>query len=61
LILLFAVNIIYFFIWYSDQKTESWYDMNINYNNLIESKSEKNIEAFKKYILQKNTLIIPND
>jgi len=35
--------------------------MNINYNNLVEEKSEKNIDAFKQYILQKNTLIIPND
>ena len=61
LLLLFAINIIYFFIWYSDQKEESWYDMNINYNNLVEEKSEKNIDAFKQYILQKNTLIIPND
>jgi len=35
--------------------------MNINYNSLTESKSTKNIEAFKKYILKKDTLIIPND
>jgi len=61
LILLFAINIIYFFIWYSDQRQESWYDMNTNYNNLIEEKSSKNIEAFKKFILKKNTLIIPNN
>jgi len=60
-ILLFAINIIYFFIWYSDQQKESWYDMNINYNNLIEEKASKNVEAFKKYILKKNTLILPKD
>jgi hypothetical protein len=35
--------------------------MNKNYNNFIEEKSEKNIEAFKKYILKKDTLIIPNN
>ena len=61
LILLIWINIIYFFIWYDDQKKESWYDMNKNYNNFIEVKSEKNIEAFEKYILQKDTLIIPDD
>ena len=82
LVLLFTINIIYFFIWYSDQKEESWYDMNVNYNRtLIQNKKidfnkkntkyisferkqireARNIEAFKKYILQKNTLILPND
>jgi len=61
LILLIWINIIYFFIWYDDQKKESWYDMNKNYNNFIKEKNKKNIEAFKKYILQKDTLIIPDD
>jgi hypothetical protein len=82
LILLFVINITYFFIWYSDQKKESLYDMNINYNKIIHTKKcsflneknnnclgkfgnkinqEKNIDAFKKYILQKNTIIIPNN
>jgi preprotein translocase subunit YajC len=35
LILLFAINIIYFFLWYSDQKEESWYDMNKNYTEIV--------------------------
>jgi len=35
--------------------------MNINYNSIIKSKNIKNIDAFKKYILEKDTLIIPND
>jgi len=35
--------------------------MNKNYNNFIKEKNKKNIEAFKKYILQKDTLIIPDD
>ena len=61
LILLIWINIIYFFIWYSDQKAESWYDMNINYNNYIEWKSDTNLKAFKEYILKKDTLIIPVD
>ena len=83
LILLLTINIVYFFLWYSDQKQESWYDMNVNYKktlnlnkkveftnkqkNLSSLSSEqikkirekRNIEAFKKYILQKNTIIIP--
>ena len=82
LILLFAINIIYFFIWYSDQKKESWYDMNVNYKRTLHENKKidfnkkktkyisferkkfreaRNIEAFKKYILQKNTLILPNN
>ena len=64
IILLFWINIIYFFIWYSDQKKESLYDMNINYNNFIKENkhnSQANIDAFKEYILQKDTLIIPKD
>ena len=60
IILLIWINIIYFFIWYSDQKEESWYDMNVNYNEIIWT-SKNNIDAFKDYILQKNTLIIPED
>jgi len=78
LILLFAINIIYFFLWYSDQKEESWYDMNTNYNKILKAKKlnvdakdlstqkrhvinpERNIKAFKKYILQKDTIIISN-
>jgi len=61
IILLISINIIYFFIWYSDIKKESWYDMNKNYSELVEWKTESNLEAFKEYILQKNTLIIPED
>jgi len=61
IILLLGVNIIYFFSWYSDQKSESMYDMNMNYNMYISEQTENNLEAFKKYILQKDTLIIPQD
>ncbi len=61
IILLVAINIIYFFAWYSDQKSESMYDMNVNYKNMINSSVESNIEAFKEYILEKDTLIIPKD
>ena len=60
LLLLFVINITYFFIWYSDQKEESWYDMNKNYNEIV-GWNKDNIESFKEYILKKDTLIIPND
>lgn len=61
IVLLIWINIIYFFTWYSDQKTESMYDINVNYNMYLSEKTDNNLEAFKKYILQKDTLIIPND
>ena len=34
--------------------------MNINYNSYTDGMSESNIEAFKEYILQKDTIIIPS-
>lgn len=58
LLLLLCINIIYFYIWYSDQKEESLYDMNTNYKTIVWEWST-NTEAFKKYILQKDTIIIP--
>ena len=36
------------------------YDMNINYNSYTDGMSESNIEAFKEYIFQKDTIIIPH-
>lgn len=57
--LLFSINIIYFFIWYSQIKTDSLYDMNTNYNTYLDT--ELNIQsnklAFKKYILEKDTIV----
>ena len=61
LILLIGINIIYFYSWYSDQKFESTYDMDKNYAMYSESKNISNLEAFQEYILQKDTLIIPNN
>lgn len=60
-LLLLAINIIYFFLWYSDIKKESLYDMNINYDMYNLEKSENNKEAFKNYILSKDTIIIPHN
>ena len=59
LLLLLCINIIYFYIWYSDQKEESLYDMNTNYQSIVWT-SDSNVDAFKKYILEKDTIIIPN-
>ncbi len=58
IILLIFINIIYFFIWYNDQKKESLYDVNKNYNFWI---NKDNKEAFEKYILEKDTIIIKDD
>ncbi len=60
LLLLLCINVVYFYIWYSDQKQESLYDMNINYKSIVWEWTT-NTEAFKKYILQKDTIIIPHD
>lgn len=61
IILLVSINIIYFFIWYSDQEKESLYDMNVNYNSYTNWMDSDNKEAFKKYILQKDTIILPEN
>lgn len=61
LLLLLSINIIYFFLWYNDIKKESLYDMNINYDMYNLEKSENNKEAFKNYILSKDTIITPHN
>ncbi|USN58200.1 MAG: hypothetical protein H6767_07950 [Candidatus Peribacteria bacterium] len=61
IILLVAINISYFFIWYTDQKDASFYDMNVNYQSLISTSTSDNTEAFRQYILQKDTVILPPD
>ena len=60
-LLLLAINIIYFFLWYSDIKKESLYDMDVNYDMYNLEKSENNKEAFKNYILSKDTIITPHN
>lgn len=61
LLLLLAINITYFSLWYIDIKKESLYDMNINYDMYNSEKSENNKEAFKNYILSKDTIITPHN
>ncbi len=58
--LLLSINVAYFFIWYNDQKEKSWYDMNMNYQKIV-GNTETNTQAFTKYILQKDTIIIPQN
>lgn len=61
IILLIWINIIYFGIWYNNQKTASLYDMNMSYSKYSKDWMNKtNIESFKDYILTKDVLIIPN-
>ena len=62
IVLLFSINIIYFFIWYNQIKDESLFDMNTNYNSYIDTewKEKNNKLAFKKYILEKDTIIKPS-
>lgn len=60
-LLLLSINIIYFSLWYSDIKKESLYDMNVNYDMYNLEKSENNKEAFKNYILSKDTIITPHN
>jgi len=59
IVLLLSINVIYFYLWYEDQKQESLYDMDVNYDAYSKTFSQNNIEAFKNYILQKDTIIIP--
>lgn len=60
IVLLLTINLWYFYLWYEDQKAESLYDMDRNYIQYTHSNSWSNIEAFKEYILTKDTIIINN-
>lgn len=55
-ILLFSINVIYFYIWYSGIQAQSMYDMNRNYNLYSSGVNKTNREAFVDYILQKDTI-----
>ncbi len=57
LLLVLTLNVSYFFIWYFDLKKESLYDVNMNYESYSSMKNISNKEAFKNYILQKDTII----
>lgn len=59
IILLFCINVIYFYIWYSGIEQQSMYNMNVNYNSYTEGMNRTNKEAFVDYILRQDTIIIP--
>lgn len=61
LIFLILINITYFFIWYGDQKEKSFSSMNETYLWYLTSDGKmEDIEEFKKYLLSKDTMIIPD-
>jgi len=60
IIFLVLINISYFFIWYSDQKAESFSEVNQYYNNYQSSNgSPEDIKKFRDYLLKNDTIIIP--
>jgi len=61
IVLLIAINLSYFYLWYEDQKAESLFDMNRNYAELTNTQSNSNIDAFKNYILTKDTIIVDHN
>ena len=54
LILLISINLIYFFIWYSDQKNESLHQMSSTYN----SYKEDTASISTKYIPSKSLFTV---
>ena len=58
ILLVIAINLSYFYLWYEDQKAESLFDMNKNYAEMTNTPSASNIDAFKNYILTKDTIIL---
>lgn len=62
LLFLILINITYFFIWYGDQKELSFTSMEENYYSSIERQEQiTDIDAFKQYLLTKDTIIISDD
>jgi hypothetical protein len=60
LLFLVLINITYFFVWYGDQKEMSFSSMNESYKNYIESEGNlDDILGLKNYLLEKDTIIIP--
>jgi len=57
-LLLLAINIIYFFIWYDDQKQSTLRSMTTDYGAVG---VVGNADSFKEHILTKDTIIIPED
>lgn len=59
-VFLLLINISYFFIWYTQQQEMVFSSMNETYKNYLDSNGQmKEVEAFKSFLLTKDTLIIP--
>ncbi len=60
LLFLVLINITYFFVWYGDQKEMSFSSMNESYRRYLESDgSAEDISGLEEYLLQRDTIIIP--
>lgn len=60
LLFLVLINITYFLIWYGDQKEMSFSSMNESYRRYLESDgSAEDISWLEEYLLQRDTIIIP--
>lgn len=60
LLFLFLLNITYFWIWYNDQKRESFENISESYQRYISSEgSLSDILIFRQALLSQDTLIIP--
>lgn len=55
---LVSINVVYFFIWYEDQKAESLRNMTVDYRQVWVT---HDIASFKKHLLTKDTIIVPDD
>lgn len=61
LLFFLALNIGYFFSWYHEQKQESLRDMDEKYSLFSMPESDMEVEEFREYLLEKDTLIIPHN
>jgi hypothetical protein len=61
-VMLVIYHTIAFCLWYNQIKSESVYDMNTNYSQYSEAtKSMDNQDAFVKYILSKDSVVISRE
>jgi len=62
LVFLVLINITYFFIWYGDQKSQSFTDMEKDYvNQSFENSAEEEVQNFQQFLLTQDTIIIPDN
>jgi hypothetical protein len=60
IVLLIAINITYFFIWYNDQKEQSFFNMEQDYSQSYVPTDKGSTDNFKNFLLQSDTIIIPD-